>query len=302
MARKERKKIIAYAVESTYGVDAIAGGSPKYVLGREFSVTPMAGESQSLDYDDGTLGNSAEVMTEKYVTLEFTVDLAASNDVKVAAPFGDLMSGCLRQANAVATECTYSFDDNSTGSLTFYFYQSGTLHKVTGARGSLSFSGQAKNFGGIKFAFTGLFQPVSGQTLPVPDFTPWRTPLKIGVENSAFSIDGKALKLISIEYDQANSVTYQEYVGHEEVQITDYKPTATIVIEAPEHADWNPWLLAEQGGTHTVVFSNGPVTNQIEWKSSKVQLGRPTYGEQEGTQTYSIPLNVIKFHDVFTTR
>ncbi|SUP22564.1 hypothetical protein [Vibrio parahaemolyticus] len=62
MARKERKKILAFAVESTYGVDAIAAGSPQYLLGREFSITPMAGESQSLEYDNGQLGNSQQIV------------------------------------------------------------------------------------------------------------------------------------------------------------------------------------------------------------------------------------------------
>jgi hypothetical protein len=33
-----------------------------------------------------------------------------------------------------------------------------------------------------------------------------------------------------------------------------------------------------------------------------VQIGRPTYGEQDGTQTYSIPLNIIGSSDTFTTR
>lgn len=302
MARKERKKVLAFAIEQTYGVDAIAAGTPIYVLGREFSITPMAGESQSLEYDDGTLGNSKDIMTELYVTIEFTVDLAGSNDVKVAAPFGDIMAGCLRKATPAAAECTYTIDEESTKSLTFYFYQSGALHKITGARGSMSFNAAAKGFGGIKFAFTGLYQPVADGALPTPDFSKWRTPLKIGVENSAFSIDGTPLKLISLEYDQANSVVHQEYVGHEEVMVTDYKPTATMVIEAPAQSVWDPFALAKAGGTHTIIFSNGPVGNQIEWKSPKVQFGRPTYGEQDGTQTYSIPINVISKGDVFTTR
>lgn len=309
MARKERKKILAFAVESTYGIDAINGGTPKHLLGREFSITPMAGESSSLDYDNGVLGNSAEIMTEVYVTVEFTVDMAASSTATQAAPYGDLMKACLRKveerdtsSGGSADETLYLIDEDSTNSLTFYFYQSGALHKITGARGSLSFSVKAKEFGGIKFSFTGLFAPVTGASSPVPDFSAWQTPLKVGVQNSSFTIGGKTLKLISLEYDQANSVVYQEYVGHEEVLITDYKPTATIVIEAPEQSDWDGFGKAEAGAEHAVVFSNGAVGNQFEWKSDKVQLGRPTYGEQDGTQTLSIPLLPIGNVDAFATR
>lgn len=309
MARKIRKKVLAYAPETTYGTDAISGGSPKYLLGREFSITPMAGESQSLDYDDGTLGNSEQLVTELYVTMEFTVDFAAGADATTAAPWGELMKGCLRKttAHTQATDGTdeniYEIDESGTGSMTFYYYQDGILHKMTGARGSFSLSAPAKGFGGLKFTFTGMHQPASADALPAsPDFTAWQKPLKIGAHNSAFTLGGKALKLISLDYDQANQVVYQEYVGHEEVLITDYQPTSTIVIEAPPKADYDPFALAEAGTLQPLVFTNGSAGNQVEWKCSKVQLGRPTYADQDGTLTYSIPLTIINDSDTFATR
>ena len=305
MARKHRQKIIGFAKETTYGVDAIAAGAPmSHVLGREFSITPMAGESQSLDYDDGTFGNSAEIMTEVYVTVEFTVDMAASSDPTKAAPWGDLMAACLRSVaeDTPGANTVYAIAEDSADSLTLYYYQSGTLHKVVGVRGSLSFSAKAKAFGGIKFAFTGLHVPAIAGAHPVPDFSKFVTPLKIGADNSSFTIDGTPTKLISLEYDQANQVPYQEYVGHEEVVITDYQPTATMVIEAPAIGTLDVFAMAQAGSEHALVFTNGPVGNQIAWETPRAQLGRPTYGEQEGTQTYSIPLRIISNADKFTTR
>ncbi|KLV09573.1 hypothetical protein ABT56_00340 [Photobacterium aquae] len=311
MARKNRKKIIGFGLETSYGLDAftpdengVPAATMQHVLGREFSITPLAGESQSLEYDNGAMGQSPQIMTETYVTVEFTVDLAASNDPAKAAPWGNLMKACLRtvEENAAQSETFYRIDEEATGSLTLYFFQSGSLHKIVGARGSVSFNATAKQFGGIKFVFTGLFAPVVTMANPVPDFSAWVTPLKIGVQNASFTIDGTATKLISLEYDQANQVPYQEYVGHEEVMITDYKPTATMVIEAPELAQLDVFALAQAGSEHELVFSNGPVGNQVGWQSSQVQFGRPTYGEQEGTQTYSIPLTVIANSDQFFTR
>lgn len=305
MVRKNKKKIIGFALETVYGMDAVAGGATmQHVLGREFSITPLAGESQSLEYDNGAMGQSPQIMTELYVTAEFTVDLAASSDPAKAAPWGALMTACLRKVEekGVPAETLYRIDEDATGSITLYFYQSGVLHKMVGARGSLSFTAPAKNFGGIKFTFTGLFAPVTEVANPAPDFSAWVTPLKIGVQNSSFTIDGTATKLISLEYDQANQVPYQEYVGHEEVMITDYQPTATMVIEAPNLSELDVFALAQAGNEHELVFTNGPVGNQVGWQSSRVQFGRATYGEQEGTQTYSIPLTVIADSDRFFTR
>ncbi|ELR65844.1 hypothetical protein C942_00931 [Photobacterium marinum] len=305
MARRDKKKIIGFAPETTYGVDAIAAGAAmSHVLGREFTITPLAGESQSLEYDNGMLGQSPQIMTEAYVTVEFTVDFAASKDPAKAAAWGTLMSACQRKVadDAAAKQTLYSIDDEATGSLSIYFFQSGSLHKLVGARGSLALNITAKQFGGIKFAFTGLFVPVTEAVLPQLDFSRWVTPLKIGVENSSFTLDDKPFKLISLEYDQANQVPYQEYVGHQEVMITDYQPTATMVIEAPKLSELDVFAMAQAGSEHNLVFTNGPVGNQVGWQCSRVQLGRATYGEQEGTQTYSIPLNIIANSDQFFTR
>ncbi|MCG9624640.1 hypothetical protein L1D34_07275 [Vibrio mediterranei] len=302
MARKYRQKLIAFALESTYGVDAISAGSPDYCLGREFSITPLAGESQSLDYDDGQLGNKAQLHTEKFVTIEFTVDMAASKAAGTPAMWMELAKACLRNVASDASSSTCAIDENSDDSMTFYFYMAGALHKLTGARGTLKLSAQAKNFGGITFNFTGLYQPVASASLPNATFTDWVKPLKVGVEHSAFTIDGTPLKLISLEYDQANSVEHTEYVGHEEVQITDYAPTSTIVIEAPAQATWDAFAMSLAEAERTVSFTNGPVGNQFEWTSSRVQLGRPTYGDQNGTTTLSIPLNVIGNSDVLIAR
>ncbi len=308
MARKIRKKVIAYAPEATYGQDGIAADAPKYLLGREFSITPMAGESQSLDYDDGKLGNSGEIVTELYVTMEFTVDLASGGAATTAAPWGELMAACLRKVTAHTVdpdgvdETVYEIDDTSTGSMTFYYYQDGALHSVVGARGTFSLNAAAKNFGGIKFTFTGLHVPVAAGALPTTDFSTWKTPLKIGVENSAFTIDGNPYKMISLDYDQANQVVYQEYVGHEEVIITDFAPTATLVIEAPTIAELDIFASAKAGEEHELIFTNGAVGDQVEFKEPQVQLGRPTYGDQDGTLTYSIPLIVIGNGGTFATR
>lgn len=309
MARKARKKIIAFALEDTYGLDAIDNGAtPKTLLGREVSITPMAGESTELDYDDGLLGRSGEIVTELYVTVEFTVDFAASGNPAEPAPWDDLMRACLRgvssknMADDGVDETTYAIDDASEDSLTLYYYLDGALHKATGARGSFSLSAAAKSFGGLKFTFSALQSPVVDGALPSADFSAWQTPLKIGVENSAFTVDGAPLKMISLEFDQANSVVYQEYVGHEEIIITDFAPTGTLVIEAPKRTDFDPFALAKAGASHALVFTNGPVGDQVQWASSRVQFGRPTYADQDGTLTYSIPLIPLGNSDTFTTR
>ncbi|QUN06431.1 hypothetical protein KDN34_02915 [Shewanella yunxiaonensis] len=301
--RKTRKKVLVFALEATYGVDAVDGGTPSALLGRDVKITPMAGDNTSLSYDDGTLGNAIELATEIYGTVEFAVDVAGSGTANVAPEYGKLLQACLRSVTPGASDVVAAIDDDAAGSLTLYFYYHGALHKLTGARGTFSFSIKAKELPSFKFTFTGLFSPVTGVALPTGlDFTKWKKPVKVGVQNSAFTIGGVAYKLISYEYDQANSVIHQEYVGHEEVEITDYKPTLKIVMEAPDIADWDPFTLAENTTEVATSLTHGPALNQFVHDVPRVSLKRPVYGDQDGTLTYEIDMNVISNGDTITTK
>ncbi len=302
MARKFRKKVLAFAPETNYGVDAIgAGATAKSILGREVKITPMAGENTALDYDDGTLGNSQEIATETYVTLEFGVDWAGSGTAIEAAPYATLLEGCLRNTNVVgSTHVEHGINESGEDSITFYFYYDGALHALVGARGSFKLEGKAKEFPKIMFTFTGLFVPVTAQALPTTDFTEWETPLKVGAANSSCMLAGQTVKLISFEYDQANEVAYTEYVGHEEVQITDYKPSGKIILEAPSLGTLDPFAM----NTNIVPFefTHGVAGNTVGFSTAQLQLGRPEYGDQDGTLTYEIPIRPISNVDKLITK
>ena len=303
MARKFAKKVLAFAPETTYGSDAISGRTPSYVLGREVTITPMAGENTSLEYDDGKLGNSPEIATEIYVTLEFGCDLSGSGTANKPAPWAELAEACLRTAtvDAKPAQVTYALDDDNTASNTFYFYMDGVLHALVGARGSMSLSAVAKQFPTMKFTFTGLFVKPKAQGNPAASFAAWKTPLKVGVENTSCTLDGANVKLISLEYDQGNQVSHEEYVGHEEVMITDYQPSGTIVLEAGSLSGFDPFTVAQSGKAVAFSLTHGVTGNKVQWKSDQLQLGRPTYAEQNKTLTYSIPIRPVGNGDQLIT-
>lgn len=302
MARKTRKKALLFALEAAYGVDAIAAGTPVAVLGRDVKIVPMAGDNTELKYDDGKLGNSPELATEIYATVEFSVDLAGSGTAITAPAWAPLVKACSRDVTPGASSVVMAINEDSTASLTLYMNYHGVRHALLGARGTFKLSAKAKELPSLMFTFTGLFVPATTAALPATDFSAWKTPVPVGVKHSAFSLNGTAAKLISLEYDQANSVTYAEYVGHEEVLITDYKPSGKIVLEAATLNEFDPFLLAGNNTEVTMEFSHGPALNQVLWSSSRVSLGRPEYGDQDGTLTYEIPFKPISNLDLLTTK
>lgn len=303
MARKFVKKVLAFAPETAYGTDAIAGGTPSYVLGREVTITPMAGENSTLEYDDGKLGNSPELATEIYVTLEFGCDLSGSGTAEKAPAWESLAKACLRSSRVGSSpkQVTFALDDNSTASNTFYFYMDGALHALVGARGTMRLSAAAKGFPELRFTFTGIYVKPKTKSNPAANFAAWKTPLKVGAQYTSATLGGSNIKLISLEYDQGNQVTYEEYVGHEEVIISDYQPSGTIVVEADSLGRFDPFAKAESGEQLAFSLTHGTAGNKVQWKTSKLQLGRPTYADQNGILTYSIPIRPVGNGDQLIT-
>ncbi|MBY6223560.1 phage tail tube protein [Ferrimonas balearica] len=317
MARKFRKKALVYAPESQYGVDAISAGatatppvSPTAVLGREMTITPIAGENTALDYDDGTLGNSPELATETYVTIEFGVDWAGGGSVTTAPAYAGLLKACLRGLSVQAADAdnnigghtAFAIAEDSADSVTLYFYLDGTLHALVGARGNMKLEAKAKAFPQLLFSFTGLFVTPSAGAIPTTDFSAWQTPMKVGAAYTSCVLAGQAAKLISFEYDQGNEVKHTEYVGHEEVLITDYQPSGKIVLEAAGLGSFNPFELAIENREVGFALTHGVAGNQVHWQSERLQLGRPEYGEQDGTLTYEIPIRPLGAGDLLVSR
>jgi len=305
MARKSRLKALRFALETAYGVDAIAGGETTFDLkGRDVSIVPMAGDEIELNYDDGTLGGREVLLTGTHVTASFKTDLIGSGTPDQPAPWSALMQACLRKTTTNADNVTYTIDTGSDASLTMYYFQDGARHALVGVRGSVKLTAKTGEIPSLEWAITGLYSPPSSLAQTTLDTSAWLKPLPLGNAHSSFSLNGVARKLISIEMDQANTVAYQEYVGFEAVEITDFKPTCTIVIEAPDRAEFDPIAIAESEVSNNSMSlqHGGTPGNIVQFNAGKMQFGRPSYGDQDGTLTWSIPLKLIGEDGTFITK
>lgn len=302
MSRITRHRVIAFAKEATYGIDAIdAGATTVHLLGKKFDIEPLNGDDVDLDYDDGTGGNSLQVLTGNYAVVKFAVDWAGAGAATTAAKYAPLLEACLRKTTIGASDVRYEMDEEGSASLTLYFYHSGVLHRLTGARGNVTFTANAKAIPEFMFTFTGLFNPVIAEARPALNLTGWQKPVPVGVEHSAATLGGIAVKLLEFNGDQGNEVSYQEYVGHQEIQVSDFKTTGSMTLQAPDLASFDPFSIAIEGTQQAFSFSHGPALNQVGWQAN-LQLGRPTYGDQNGTATYTVPFRVLSNTDYFFTK
>lgn len=294
MARKSRIKLLHYMAEATYGVDAVAAAiaaesAVSNVAGYDFNISdPLTGQDLQLNYDDGKLGNKGYVLAGNHVSVSFKVyATGAGTSATTVPPYAALLLACLRK-QAVDANVAFEIDQASTGSVTFYFHQDGTQHVVRGARGNVKLVLTATQLPYLEFTFLGLYTPVTATAKLPTDFDAWKKPRPVGVEHTTCQFDGSPLKLTAFEYDQGNKLQYQEYVGHQEIIISDMEPKAKLTLEAPELGTFNPFTGALLEADHAFSISHQATPQLFRWSSDKLQMGRPKYGDQNGTLTYEI--------------
>ena len=294
MSRKARIKLMHFMPETTYGVDAVAAAiaaeaAVSNVAGFEFNISdPLTGEDLQLNYDDGKLGNKGFVLAGNHVSLSFKIYIAGTGlSPTTLVPYAALLLGCLRK-QSVDANVTFEIDQASTGSITFYFHMDGTQHVVRGARGSVKLSMAAGQLPYFEFTFLGLYTPVTAAEKLLTDFMAWKKPRPVGVEHTTCQFDGSPLKLTAFEYDQGNKVEYVEYVGHQEIIISDIEPKAKLTFEAPPLGTFNPFTGALLEADHSFSISHQATPQLFRWSSDALQMGRPKYGDKAGTLTYEI--------------
>jgi len=182
---------------------------------------------------------------------------------------------------------------SSFPSVTLYFNVDGVLHRLTGARGTVSISMEAKQIPVFRFEFTGIYNAVTDTAAPTPVYTAWQTPLAVtNINTTPFQFHTVNAVMSSLSIDLANSIVHRTLVGgSESVLLTDREPAGNIVVEAETVAfrDW--WSTARN-----VVLSNLDVThglnagNIVQVYSGAVQVTNPSYSDMDGVQMLNMGL------------
>src|SRR3990170_3085893 len=157
MAFKWRRKALMLKAEGTYGVDPTPAAATDAVLARNVSLRPLI-----LDADERTLvlpwfGNFGKLVAGKHVEIDFDVEMAGAGAAGTVPAYGPALVACEHSQTVNAgTSVVYAPITTGEGSCTIYFYLDGRLHKILGARGTVSMSMEAGRIPVFKFKFVGL--------------------------------------------------------------------------------------------------------------------------------------------------
>jgi len=296
MSKKQRNALLTAKIETTYGTDSTPAAATNAILCRNLSVQPLNIEAVDRDTVRPWFGNSPQVVASRYSVAEFEIEYAGSGAAGTAAKWGPILRACgFSETISASTSVTYAPISTAQESITIWYYLDGLLHKITGARGNVSFEMSAKGIPVMKFRMVGLYNaPTDTAMATGVSFTGFTQPVAFNKQNTAtFSLHGISAKVESFSMDVGNEVGYVNRVNSEEVVITDRNVTGSIQFETDTVAakDWYAAILAGTASTLSIVHGS-TAGNICTLSASKVQPLSPQYQEKDGIVMFNMPLSI----------
>lgn len=254
MARQTRSLMIQLALETTYGTaqtltatDVIMVSAPK--------VTPINANNVSLDRTLPYLGASPELVGTRYASVEFEAELAGSGVVGTAPAWGRALQCCGFAQTIAATRVDYLPLTDSQPSATIYINDSGSVHLLTGARGSVSIKLVQGEKPTLMFKFDGMYNPITATSAPATDYSSWKMPKVPTNANTAALVlggtittgatapaitGGATLPSLGLEIDMGNQVQFTPLIGRETIDITgrDAKGKLRVDLTAAQEVSY----------------------------------------------------------------
>lgn len=290
-----RRRTILAKTETTYGVDPTPTGSANAILIRNLNVTPLNAELASRDLIRPYLGNSEQLIASKHVQLDFEVELAGSGVAGTAPAYNVLLKACGLAETDGVSDVAYNPVSSGFGSATIYFNIDGVLHKVTGARGNMEITINARAIPFMKFTFTGIYNAPSDASLPSVDYSAFQTPLAANTSNTTdFEFFSFAGVLESLSLNLGNEINYRSLIGSESVIMTDRKVSGTAVFEAPLTATKDFFAAALASTLGNLEITHGTAAgNKFQITSSRIDIANPTYTDNNGIHMLSVPFVAV---------
>lgn len=291
-----RKKILLAKKETTYGVDVTPTGAANAMMTKNLSVKPLDADTVQRDIDRPTLGKDLDIHVGARVMVEFEIEASASGALGTAPAYGELFLGCgFAETVTASTKVEYDPVSSSFDSLTLYFHHDGNKHAVTGARGNVSMSFNAKEIPMFKFTFTGIWNAPSATADPTPVWTSFTDPLPVTNTNTpTFTIHGVSPNMSALSLDMGNEIVHRDVVGSESVMLVDRAVSGSVAIEsvAISTKDW--FSVAKANTTAAMQLVHGTAAGSIvQIDTPDIQVLTPDYGDEDGVSMTNMGLSAI---------
>lgn len=297
MAKLLRKMAILAKTETVRGTDAVPTGAANAILVSNVQLTPIEGDSVQRDNVRPFFGASGSVLVTQYSKVSFDVELAgvAAAAAGTAPGYAALLRGCAMSLTLDAgVKAVFAPATDGLESLTLYGNVDGVLHKMHDAHGNAKATVDAKGIPKWSFEFTGSFVPATDTALPTANYDVFQAPLGVNKANSTLLLDGYAAACSAFAWDAGNTVVKRDLMNVDSVEITNRASSGSVTFENTSVATRNWVAMAQQGALVTLDLRHGQAaSNVVSIKSTRAQIGKPSYSDSDGVQMITIPLEFI---------
>lgn len=292
-----KEAVLLVKLQPTANTDAVPTGPANSMMVSNLSAQPVSAEFAKRNNIKPYFGNMGSVPVAIHSEINFEVELAGSGAAGTAPKYAPLLRACAAaETITAATSAAYSPVTNSQEFVTMYYNIGGILHKITDAKGSVSYGLSAKGIPVMKFKFFGLYSTPTDTATPAGvDYSGFKDPLAVNNTNTPVcTLHGVSGKVQSLDIDIANQLVYRNLIGVESIAITDRQPSGSIVMELESVAfkDW--WTTIKNGTTGALAVTHGVTAGYIiQLAAPKVQLLDPSYSESDGIVMLTCKLDLL---------
>ena len=293
-AKKMRKMAILAMIEATVGTPVVPLAA-NAMLVSDVELTPIESDVVERNNIRPFFGAGNSTLVTEYQRVRFSIEFAGVAVAGSLPGYASLLRACSMSAtNEVGVKTVFAPVTDNQESITIYGNVDGTLHKMHGARGEVEIKADAKGIPKYSFDFMGSFVPAVDQPLPAVDYTAFQAPLGVNKANSTLLLDGLAVACSSFQFKCGNQVVKRDLMNVDTVEITGRNSTGSVTFENTSVAT-KDWIgMARASEIVTLDLKHGQAaTNTVSIKSTRAQIGKPTYSDSDGAQMVTIPLSFI---------
>lgn len=289
------KKLLLIKAEATPGLDP-AATAVDVVWALDVKFSPK-GERVGNNPAMANLGGVKDWMVGEYGELTFSVPLGGSGTAGTAPKWGKLLLLCGISETVVAvTSVTYALAANPaagpTGAITWR--EGRRLHKLSYARGFVSWAFDEKKQPIGKFTFRGILTIVADGAVIAPADATWtghNDVAPVNQANTIFSIGAANPPLRSLSIDQSDNVAFHDRPNQKTTEISGERTfSGSVKIGSLLPSVLNLEALAKANTLSTMTLTHGVTAGSILTMTLKAQNGMPDYDDDAGIDVTTAPI------------
>jgi hypothetical protein len=298
MIKLVRRRVLLAKAETVYNTDSVPTGAANAILIEDLNWSPEGLRMVDRPAIRGSLGALQQVYGGSLLSVSFSAEVKGSGAAGTAPELGPLFLGsAMAETIVAATSVTYNPASATQSSLTLYFYEDGTLTKLTGCRGNVDFVGEVGARLMASFTFQGHFSGPTDVALATPTYDTTIPPILI---NGNFTIGAFGAIIQALNVSSGNTLEVPPNLssadGYGEVLVTSRDINGSINPEQTLVAT-KDFMAAFKAGT-TEALDTGVLGatagNRVRIQMPAVYYRSISPSERQGVLAYDLPFGAAE--------